>query len=596
MKLLLEVWAVLSPRQRRLVAGAQLLSIVMAFSTVAGIASITPFFSVLGDPHLADHSHFVHWLAVSFALSDRHSLEIGLGAVFLTLVVAANAINAVGGWAMVRLSWVISTDLKSMLLREYMARPFIFHANSNTARLLNNIIYETNMTSSMLQNLFLLVTSCVTAFFIIVSVMLLNPELGAAVFIVLAGGYAAIYLTMRNRLLRAGQVQSNFHAEQTKIVNESLGAIKEIQVRRAQEFFERRFAESSQSFAQAASHSQMVSRSPKHIMECVAVAGLVGAALLADGRGNGVGPWLGQLTFLGFAAYRLLPTLQQAYGALVGIRASRFGFSAIAPDVRAARSRIQANGNAESCWQELPRREIRLVEAHFRYGSDLPYAAKGVSLRIPVRSAAGLIGPNGSGKTTVVDILTGLLTPDSGHVEIDGNILDASNFGQWQSRIAYVPQNIYLLDASIAQNVAFGVPPRGIDRQRLLAAAKLAQLDDFVATLPHGYDHKIGERGAALSGGQRQRIGLARALYTDATVLIMDESTNSLDGLTEQELISTLLRLRSRYTIILIAHRLATLRGCDVIFEMDRGMITASGTYDELQGTSESFRRLIDIQ
>jgi HlyD family secretion protein len=236
------------------------------------------------------------------------------------------------------------------------------------------------------------------------------------------------------------------------------------------------------------------------------------------------------------------------------------------------------------------------VEVHFRYGSDLPFAAKGVSLRIPARCAAGLIGPNGCGKTTVVDILTGLLTPDSGHVEIDGKVLDASNLGQWQSRIAYVPQNIYLLDASIAQNIAFGVSPRAIDRQRLLAAAKLAHLDDFVASLPHGYDHKIGERGAVLSGGQRQRIGLARALYTDATVLIMDESTNSLDGPTEQELTSTLLRLRFRYTIILIAHRLATLRGCDAIFEMDRGTITASGSYDELRGTSESFRRLIDIQ
>jgi ATP-binding cassette subfamily B protein len=193
-------------------------------------------------------------------------------------------------------------------------------------------------------------------------------------------------------------------------------------------------------------------------------------------------------------------------------------------------------------------------------------------------------------------MVTGLLTPDSGHVEIDGIVLDESNLQQWRSRIAYVPQSIYLLDASIAQNVAFGVPQRDIDRERLLAVAKLAQLDDFVASLPEGYEHQIGERGVKLSGGQRQRIGLARALYTDASVLIMDEATNALDSLTEQELIATLLRLRGRYTIILIAHRLSTLRGCDVIIELDRGMITASGTYVELLGTSESFRRLADIR
>ncbi len=320
------------------------------------------------------------------------------------------------------------------------------------------------------------------------------------------------------------------------------------------------------------------------------------AALLAGGRGDGVGQWLGQLTFLGFAAYRLLPTLQQAYAAVVGVRASRSGFSAIAPDVRAARRRIQVNNHAGQSWQELPRREIRLAEAHFRYTADLPFAVNGVSLRIPARSAVGLIGPNGSGKTTLVDMLTGLLTPDSGHVEIDGIVLDESNLEQWQSRIAYVPQNIYLLDASIAENVAFGVPRRAIDRERLLAASKLAQLDDFAASLPEGYEHQIGERGARLSGGQRQRIGLARALYTDASVLIMDEATTALDGLTEQELIATLLRLRGRYTIVLIAHRLSTLRGCDLIIELDRGMITASGTYAELLGSSESFRRLVDVR
>ena len=236
------------------------------------------------------------------------------------------------------------------------------------------------------------------------------------------------------------------------------------------------------------------------------------------------------------------------------------------------------------------------MRAYFRYQSDRPPAADGLSLRIPARAAVGFVGPNGSGKTTLIDIVAGLLVPDRGHVEIDGVCLNESNRRDWMARIAYVPQTIYLLDASIAQNVALGVPAAAIDRERLLAAANLAQLDDFVASLPDGYEHQLGERGIRLSGGQRQRIGLARALYGDASVLILDEATNSLDGLTEQELIATLLRLRGRYTILLIAHRLSTLRACDVIFEMDRGRITASGTYAELLGNSESFRRLVDIQ
>jgi ABC-type multidrug transport system fused ATPase/permease subunit len=401
---------------------------------------------------------------------------------------------------------------------------------------------------------------------------------------------------MRNRLLRAGQVQSNFHIEQTKTVNESLGAIKEIQVLGRQRFFQEKFAQSSRAFGRAASHTQLVSQTPKHIMECLAVAGLVLTALLASGGESGVGLWLGQLTFLGFAAYRLLPALQQAFAAIVGIRAARSGFAVIAPDVRRARARIDAAADLDPAWRERPRQAIRLVGVHFRYQPDRPAAAAGLSLRIPARAAVGFVGPNGSGKTTLVDIVAGLLVPDRGHVEIDGICLDESNRRNWLARIAYVPQTIYLLDASIAQNVALGVPVAAIDRERLLAAANLAQLGDFVASLPDGYDHQLGERGIRLSGGQRQRIGLARALYSDASVLILDEATNSLDGLTEQELITTLLRLRGRYTILLIAHRLSTLRACDVIFEMDRGTITASGTYAELIGNSESFRRLVDIQ
>jgi ABC-type multidrug transport system fused ATPase/permease subunit len=420
--------------------------------------------------------------------------------------------------------------------------------------------------------------------------------LGATMVTALAGGYAAVYLTLRNRLLRAGQVQSIFHIEQTKTVNEGLGAIKEIQVLGRQGFFQERFEQSSRSFALATSHTQLISQSPKYVMECLAVAALVLVALLATGQQNGTGPWLGQLTFLGFAAYRLLPALQQAYSAVVSIRASRSGFAIIAPDVRAGRARIDAIVHSDPAWKERPRREIRLEQIHFQYQSDRPLAANGLSLQIPARAAVGFVGANGSGKTTLIDLIAGLLVPDSGHVEIDGIRLDESNTRSWQSRIAYVPQMVYLLDASIAQNVALGVPAAAIDRERLVAAAELAQLDEFVASLPDGFEHLLGERGIRLSGGQRQRIGLARALYSDASVLILDEATNALDGLTEHELVATLLRLRGRYTIILIAHRLSTLRACDLIFEMDRGKITAKGTYAELLDNSESFRRLLDIQ
>ena len=595
MTLVYDIWSVLAARQRRWGIGAQVLSIVMAFSTVVGIASIAPFFSLLGDPKLIDQTGLLHWL-YHLGFSSKRSFTIALGLAFVGLVILANLINVIGSFLMIRLALWINTDLQSILFEEYLHRPYIFHARTPSAVLFNNVIHETiRATSQILQNAFSLITNIVTALFIIVSVMLLNPVVAAAMIGALAGGYVLIYLAVRNRLLQAGRTQSQFFVELTKTVNESLGAIKEILVLRTQQYFRGSFARSSEEFARAAAHTQLIAQSPRYVMECVAVVGLVAAALLASGRDQGIGPWLGQLTFLGFAAYRLLPTLQQAFVAIVRIRADRPGFSAIARDLRLARARKYAVAATDSPWRESPRSEIRLEDVSFRYEPDRPLAIDGVSLRIPVRAAIGFVGANGSGKTTLVDLIAGLLVPAHGRIEVDGIALNDGNRTAWQGRIAYVPQNIFLLDTSIAENVALGIAGPEIDRKRLLAAAQLAQLDEFVATLPGGYDHVVGERGVTLSGGQRQRLGIARALYADASVLILDEATNALDGLTEQEMMATIVRLRGRYTIIVIAHRLSTVRGCDAIVEFDHGKIRASGTYEGLLRNSETFRRLANV-
>jgi HlyD family secretion protein len=594
MNLVFDIWSVLTSRQRRWVLGAQFLSIIMALTTVVGIASIAPFFSVLGNPHLIDQSGPLVWL-YHLGFSSRRSFTVALGLAFMGLVLLANLINVIGSFVMIRLALRIGTDLQSILFAEYLHRPYCFHARTHSAVLFNNVIHETaRATNHILQNAFSLITNIVTALFIVVSVMLLNPVVAAAMIVGLAGGYILIYLAVRNRLLRAGEIESHFYIEQTKVVNESLGAIKEILVLRTQNFFRGSFERSTRSVARAAARTQLIGQSPRYVMECIAVVGLVAVALLAGRREDGIGTRLGQLTFLGFAAYRLLPTLQQAFLAIVKIRANRAGFASIVPDLRLARANEYRVARPDSSWREFPRSEIRLKEVSYRYEPDRPPAVSGVSLRIPAGAAVGFVGANGSGKTTLVDLIAGLLVPGTGQIEVDGIVLDAANRPAWQSRIAYAPQNIFLLDATIAQNVALSVSAGEIDRERLLAAARLAQLDEFVATLPFGYDHMVGERGRRLSGGQRQRIGIARALYRDASVLIMDEATNSLDGLTEQELMATILRLRGRYTVILIAHRLNTVRACDVIFEFDCGNVTGSGSYEGLLRNSKTFRQLVN--
>ncbi len=414
----------------------------------------------------------------------------------MALVVHANAINIIGSFVMIRLAIRIGTDPQSILFAEYLHRPYVFHARTHSSLLFINLIHEsTRSTNNLLQNVVSLTTNVVTAVFIVASVMLLNPMLATAMLAALAGGHALIFLAVRNRLLRCGEIESRFFIEQTKIVNESLGAIRDILLRRIQPFFRADFERSSRAFARAAAHTQLIAQSPRYVMECVAVVGLVAVALLTDGREGGIGLWLGQLTFLGFAAYRLLPSLQLAFMALVRIRADRPGFESIAPDLRMARSRIDslAAGRVgpDAAWADCPRSAIELMEVSFAYQADRPPAVDGISLQIAARTAVGFVGHNGSGKTaTLVDLIAGLLVPGAGRLEVDGMAIDGTNRAAWQSRIAYVPQDIFLLDASIAQNIALGVPPDSIDRARLLAAAQLAQLEPFLRDLPDGFEHR----------------------------------------------------------------------------------------------------------
>jgi ABC-type multidrug transport system fused ATPase/permease subunit len=596
--LLRDLWSVLTAAQRRWVVWAQFISLGMAFSTVTGIASIAPFFAVLGDPHQIDRVGIAQSLYHYYGSPAPGHFELELGITFMGVVVVANLINVAGSFAMITLAYRISTDLQSTLFGEYLSRPYAFHTRNHSTHLFNSVVNETTrVTNDVLQNVFQLITSTATAALIVLSVTLLNPALAAAMVVALAGGYLAIYLVVRNWLLRAGQTQSALLVEQSRTVNDALGAIKEVLVLRIQDYFRHSFERSSRKLGRAAANTLLVAQSPKYVMECAAVLGLVLIALSAANHHDGIGSRLGQLTFLGFAAYRLLPTLQQSFAALVRIRAERTRFAAIAPDLRLARSgarRAPVRPGAV-CWDGRPNQEIHLRDVSFRYQPDQSAVVSGVTLRIPARTVVGFVGPNGSGKTTLVDLIAGLLAPAIGQIEIDGIALNESNRAHWQTRIAYVPQNVFLLDSTIARNIALGVADAAIDPSRLREVSRLAQLEDLLASLPEGLQHPIGERGVRLSGGQRQRIGIARALYTDASVLILDEATNALDGLTEQELMATLMQLRGRYTVILIAHRLGSVRACDVIFEFHQGRISARGSYAELLRDSVTFRRLVNL-
>jgi HlyD family secretion protein len=596
MRLFLDLWNLLNSRQRGSFLLLQAVALLMAVSTLTGMAAILPFFAALGDPGAIDRSAAMSWLYRHFGSGNPREFLIELGIAFAVLVLLANAINLAGSLAMHRFAHRIGNQFCVALFDEYIHREHLFHLTSNSATLFNNIIWEVSRgVTGVLQSLFILSTNAVTGILIILSVFFVNPAIATAAVCGLSGSYGLIYLLSRRRLMRNGMLESVHTEERTKVVAETLGAMREILALRGQAYFRLKFDRACQSISHAAINTHAIAQSPRYILECVVVIGLVGTAVLLMDRSAQNGFWLAQLSFLGFAAYRLLPALQNLFHAIVKIRGDRVAFYRIAADLRSACRRTPGNRSKPPTadWKTRPHRDIELLNVNFRYAEGRAAAIRNATLRIPAGSTAGLVGPSGSGKTTLAELILGLLTPSSGTVQIDGIPLDSANRAAWLAAVGYVPQQSYLFDASLAENVAMATAVEEIDMDRLLNALRLAQLDGLVASLPNGINEMLGEHGVRLSGGQRQRVGIARALYRRSPVLIFDEATNALDGMTEGEVLATLEGLRGARTIVLIAHRLRSVRACDLIFELDGGRVVASGSFDDLLQTSQSFHELM---
>jgi len=580
-RIMLTLWRLLDRRLRRRLVALQLVSALMAVSTVSGIAAILPFFTVLAEPNAINRNATLHFFYVRLHFGSDRAFVVALGIAFAAFVILANAINLIGSMAMHRFAYAVGDTFHVSLFSEYLHRDCGFHSRTNSSVLASNVLYETGrVTGGILQGGLTLVTNLVTIVFIVASMAFLDPRVTAFAVVALGTSYAMIYMIARGRLLRNGLVESRYFAQRAKIVGESLGAIKEIIVLQAYGFFIRRFAQCCKPISKSIVSTLSISQSPRYILEIVTLCSLVVVALYLSGSSEDAGPWIAQLSFIGLAAYRLLPALQQAFSAIVRIRAERPAFESIAADLQRAqaRSSVAAASKIDDSWRGRPRHEIRLQAVSLRHTPGRPAAISDITLCIPAGSVVGLVGANGSGKTTLADVLAGLLVPESGHVQVDGIVLDDGNRAAWQSTIAYVPQQIYLLDSTLAENIALGIPAAQIDRERLCTAVRLARLEECVAALPNRYDEVLGERGCRLSGGQRQRLGIARALYRNASVLIMDEATSALDATAEQEIADVLAPLGRERTIFLIAHRPSSLRHCDVIFELESGRIVRKGS------------------
>lgn len=579
--LLLGLWAHFSTR-RRIQLG--LLLIVMLASGGAELLSlgaVVPFLSVLSDPEKLWQEPIVQALSNRIGLIHSSDLLLAAMLMFVFAAVLAALVRLTNLWLSGRLAAAIGSDLSCEAYRRTLYQPYEVHVQRNSAAVITGTTSQIGLTVVALNSVLQLITSVVVAVALLLGLLLINTSVALASAALFATAYALLAYTSRRELRSNSLKIAEASTQQLKALQEGLGAIRDVLLDRSQTTYLQTYRQADRPQRQLSAKNAFLSAFPRYALEAlgmVAIALLGGLLVFQRGRDFAVIPLLGTLAL---GAQRLLPALQQIYGGWAALKSYN---AAIQSVLTMLNQSLPPQVNVESA---LPlHQSVRLEAVHFRYKDELPEVLQGLNLEIRRGERIGLIGSTGSGKSTAIDLLMGLLTPTSGRILVDGVDLHDPKYPErlvaWRAAISHVPQHIYLADSSIAENIAFGIPRHKIDFVRVQHAASQAQLAGFIDASPDGYESFVGERGIRLSGGQRQRIGIARALYKQSRVLILDEATSALDNETELAVMESIENLRKNLTTVMIAHRLSTLRNCDRVIQLVRGAVSANDSPHQL--------------
>ena len=572
---------------------------MMAFGALfeaIGVAAVPAFVSFISMPDRMLEFGAVRWAYDRLGLEAPQQMVVWAALALVLIFVLKNLYLTFLAYVRERYAAARQVTISNRLFRAYLHSSYTFHLQRNSAELLRNTYSEAeDITDGVILPCLWIAMEGMVILFVCVLLFSLEP---LASLIVLGGlGLVTIaFLRATQHRIRAYASQEQHHrTESFRAVNQGLGGFKDTRILGREQFFIRAFQESSWIKARAERFRDVISAMPRLFLETLVVAGMLGITIVLIAQGRGLETILPTLTLLGVALIRLMPSYTSIAQEMNHLAWGQAALNIVYTDLRDLEEQEERLIASRAGEQDDPlafEQEIRLERVSYRYHGAETDAVHRVSLTIPHHSSVGFVGPSGAGKTTIVDVILGFLPPTEGRVLVDG-VNAHSRLPSWQRKIGYIPQQVYLTDDTVRSNVAFGLGPGEIDDAAVWEALEAAQLAAFVKSLPNGLDTIVGELGVRLSGGQRQRIGIARALYHRPGVLVMDEATSAVDNLTEQQIVASLKRLQGDHTMLIIAHRLSTVRHCDTLFFLDDGELVAHGSYEDLLQTCDRFREMV---
>ena len=578
--LLMKLWQDISKRRKYQFLLLFFLMLFGALTEIMTIGMVVPFLGVLTNPDLVFSYPLVNEFVLKLNINSSEELILPITIMFILMATFSGIIRFLLLWLSTRLSMSTAVDLSVRIYKRTLRQNYETHLSRNSSEILSGITLKTgSVVSYIIFQCLGILTAMILSLSLLITMILIDPFIAIASFGGLGVSYIAISFIINNKLHKNGQYIADEQTKVVKQIQEGLGGIRDILIHGTQNVFVNLFLKSESKLRYSIGSNNILSSGPRFIIETLFIILFVILAYKVSYRPGGISEIIPILGAFALAAQKSLPLLSKAYHSWSKIIGNR---PVLKDTLDLLNQPTKKNENKETVKPLQFNNEIQLSEVSFKYNENKNEVLKNISMTIKKGSRVGLIGGTGSGKSTLIDIIMGLLVPYKGQIYIDNTTIDLKNRKSWQRNVAHVPQSVFLSDGSFMENIAFGVDQSDIDLKRVKNVAKQAQIEDFILQLPNGFNSLVGERGARLSGGQCQRIGIARALYKNTSLLILDEATSALDTKTENTLMEIINNLDQNLTIIIIAHRVSTLNKCDIIYKIENGKIINQGNYENM--------------